>query len=283
MDGISMVLQSQSPDGGWDDMSPIVFRALAKHGLIGSLGRLPGRTADWRVVRSIPAPEGDLNTMTWDGARLWVLDREGDEAIALSPEDGAVLKRLKVPLEGPGKIGGIGWYEGLLAVTAGGTEHHDGPSRLYLVHTETGKAKETLTIDAQWGPSGSTQIGDDLWIAHGCWMVVVSPKTGQDHGRSHGVYGSWPHDLAAEGDAFWHTDAWAPFLFKSDLKDNLLEFYEPPFFRGPGEELPARGIVHDGDNLWALDDKNKRICIIEKTESGKGITASLDTRQKGAD
>ena len=252
----------------------VVFRALVKHGLIGSLAKLPPRTCDWQVVRSIPAPEGHLNTMTWDGSRLWVLDRDKTEAIALSPNDGAEVKRLTVPLEGPGEIGGIGWYDGLLAVTAGGTEHHGGPPRLYLVDTVTGEAQKTLDIDAAWGPSGSTQIGDDLWIAHGCWIVVVNPKTGEHHGTSHAAYGSWPHDLAADGNTFWHTDEWAPFLFRSDLKDNLLEFYEPPFFRGPGDELPARGIVHDGKNLWALDAKNKRICIVEKTESGKEITAS---------
>ena len=274
---LPMILQAQSADGGWDNRSLIVFRALVKHGLIRSLGKLPERTADWRVVRTIPAPKGNLHTMTWDGERLWVLDRDKNEAIAVSPEDGTELKRLKVPLEGPGKIGGIGWYDGLLAVTAGGTEHHDGPSRLYLVDTDTSKAQKVLPIDAQWGPSGSTQIGDDLWIAHGCWMVVINPKTGQHHGTSHSVYGSWPHDLAADGEAFWHTDEWAPFLFKSGLKDNLLEFCDPPFYRGPSEELPTRGIAHDGKNLWALDNENKRICIVEKTDSGKGLQTSPNT------
>jgi len=33
------------------------------------------------------------------------------------------------------------------------------------------------------------------------------------------------------------------------------------------EELPTRGIAFDGRDLWALDTKSKRICIIERTES----------------
>ena len=80
---VPMLLRSQSPDGGWDKKSLPAFEALVKHGLIGSLGKLPARTADWRVVRSVPAPKGDLHTMTWDGQRLWMLDREKAEAIAV--------------------------------------------------------------------------------------------------------------------------------------------------------------------------------------------------------
>ena len=44
--------------------------------------------------------------------------------------------------------------------------------------------------------------------------------------------------------------------------------------------LPASGIAFDGENLWALDNKNKRICIIEKTESGKEITEALAAERK---
>ena len=36
------------------------FRALKKFGLIEKLKRLPPPPADWKVVRSIPAPEGSL-------------------------------------------------------------------------------------------------------------------------------------------------------------------------------------------------------------------------------
>ena len=120
-----------------------------------------------------------------DGERLWVLDRKAKGAIALSPQDGSVVKRLKAPLQGPGKIGGIGWYKGKLAITAGGTEHHGGKSVLLLVDPANGELASRQPIDAQWGPGGSTQIGDDLWIAHGCWMCVVNPETGETHKWQH--------------------------------------------------------------------------------------------------
>ena len=50
----------------------------------------------------------------------------------------------------------------------------------------------------------------------------------------------------------------------------LLDWGEKPF------GIATAGIAWDGKNLWALDAKNKRICVIEKTESGKEITASLN-------
>ena len=41
------------------------------------------------------------------------------------------------------------------------------------------------------------------------------------------------------------------------------------------------GLACDGENLWALDEKNKRICIIEKTESGRDLTDELAARRQG--
>ena len=49
----------------------------------------------------------------------------------------------------------------------------------------------------------------------------------------------------------------------------LLDWGEKPF----GDS--ATGIVWDGRNLWALDAGEKRICIIEKTETGKQLARCL--------
>ncbi|MFC1453059.1 hypothetical protein ACFLSJ_06895, partial [Verrucomicrobiota bacterium] len=262
---LPMVMQSQSPDGGWDKRSLPVFTALVKHGLLGPLSELPSRPSPWQITHSIPAPAGNLNTLTWDGSRLWVLDLDTDTAIAVSPEDGRELKRLTAPLEGPGKIIGVGWYKDSMVITAGGKEHHEGPARVYLVDPDKGTARKILGVDAPWGPCGSTQVGDNLWIAHG-WLVVINPETGEDHGH-HSDYGSWSHDLAAEGDTLWHTDEWAPFLFHSDLNGNLIDSFEQPFFTHLGEGMPVAGITYDGERLWALDKKNKRICVIERNST----------------
>ena len=83
-------------------------------------------------------------------------------------------------------------------------------------------------------------------------------------------------DSCGHGKDLWHTDEWAPYLFRSDLQDHLLEFTEQPFLRGTGDLPTVRGIAHDGRNLWALDDKNKRICVIERTESGVSSTSTTN-------
>jgi len=39
-----------------------------------------------------------------------------------------------------------------------------------------------------------------------------------------------------------------------------------------GRPFPeVSGITHDGKNLWVLDNESSRICIIEKTESGRDL------------
>jgi len=186
--------------------------------------------------------------------------------VAVAPEDGAVVARVTVPFDGPEQLRGIAWHDESLVVTLGGTEHHGGPSRLLLLDSSDGSLRKDFPINAQWGPCGGAQIGENLWIAHGCWLCVVSPKTEQSViGGSH--YGSWPVDLAFDGKDLWHTDEWAPFVFRSDLEDHMLDFAEQPFLQGTGNMPSARGITHDGNDLWALDDKNKRICTIERNLS----------------
>ena len=51
----------------------------------------------------------------------------------------------------------------------------------------------------------------------------------------------------------------------------------PKYTAEPGERpfgSATNGIAWDGRNLWALDTEDDRICIIEKTESGKEITTA---------
>ena len=92
---------------------------------------------------------------------------------------------------------------------------------------------------------------------------MLDPKNpGQQEHRVLG--GPIPVDLASEGSAVWHTDAWAPAIIKSDSTKHgqLLDWGEKPF------DGQCAGIAHDGKNFWALDAKNKRICVIERTSGG---------------
>ena len=118
-----MMLRAQAPDGSWGGEDHLgygpgshtfaVFRALHRWGLIEPLRGKPPLPPEWRIGRTITAPDGDLRTLTWDGARLWVYDEATGRATALALEDGAELASIELP----GDIGGIAWRDGFLLAT----------------------------------------------------------------------------------------------------------------------------------------------------------------------
>jgi RNA polymerase sigma-70 factor (ECF subfamily) len=249
---IQMLLRAQKPDGGWGDQSFHVFRALVKHDLMDRVRALPPLESDWQIVRSIPAPEGDLFTMTWDGQRLWVRDGKTNEAIAVSPQDGKVLRRVKLPVD---KVFGIGWWDDALAVTQ--TE----PKRLLQVDPETGEIKQEISLDSIYMVMGVTQVDGKMWIGDGfnCVVSIVDPAHPEDGCDTLVLGGPGPTSLASDGNAVWHFDFWAPAIIKSDLNGQLLDWGEKPF------DGSVNGLAWDGEMLWALDNEQKRICAIEKS------------------
>jgi len=277
---IPVVLFSQGADGGWGDRSLTIFRTLAKFGLLDSLRKLPPLPRAWRVVRSIPAPEGDLSTMAWGSARLWVLDKGKAEAVAVSPKDGRVLQRLKLPEEKPN---GIGWYSGRLAVTAGHFLDRESRARVLLVDPETGEITKKKWTSVSWKPHGAVQVGDELWVSQGHWTSVENLVTMMGRGQS--LSGGGPVDLASDGSGIWHLDWMVPgALFKSDLKGNLAEYLDDPLFTGMGgsseEDQGATGIAHDGKSLWLLHGAGKRVCMVEKTAFGHEVTRQIAALRK---
>ena len=55
----------------------------------------------------------------------------------------------------------------------------------------------------------------------------------------------------------------------------VLDFGDKPF----GDA--SAGIAWDGRHLWVLDANEGRICAIEKTESGKELSAALAAKPRG--
>jgi hypothetical protein len=82
--------------------------------------------------------------------------------------------------------------------------------------------------------------------------------------------GPGPVFLTADGEALWHADWLVPgMLYKSDLGGNLLDYADAPFFESMADHfetlrIGVQGLAYDGENLWALDAKGKRICLIER-------------------
>lgn len=260
---VPMLLRAQRPDGGWGEQSFVVLRGLHRHGLLDSLRRLPPLPDDWRVVRTIPAPEGRLNTLAWDGQRLWTLDSASNTAKAVSPDDGRLLATVTLP---KGATSAIGWWNGGLLVV------QNSPPRLIQVDPANGEVRRQFNLKGIVHAKCATEIDGRIWVADG-WVFPggvldpnkpdadLSPDAGPDHRLEPRLAGSLPIDLAPTDSGVWHIDYWAPVLIKSGPAGRLLDWGERPF---PG----LAGIAWDGKSLWALDAQAKRICVIEKALTG---------------
>jgi hypothetical protein len=269
---LPMLLRGQEANGGWGDnkwdlQTVDVFRALKTHGLLDELRKLPPLPPDWRVARSIPAPKGELGYLCWLGGRLWVSTGASGELLALSPEDGSVLKRLKIPNVIPV---GLGLWDGSLAVT------QKDPKRVLKVNPDTGAVEAEIGVGFAASPMCSTMVNGKLWIPDG-WLFpgwILDParpekvpvnKPGEDFDPSFRLErllaGTCPNALAATDDGVWHTDYFARTLIKSNFRGKLADWAERPFGG-------TSGIAWDGRNLWAIDNAGGRICVMERTESG---------------
>jgi len=250
---VPMLLRGQQPDGGWGDKSLAVFRTLKAHDLFDQLRALPPLSPDWKIVRSIPAPGADIWTMAWDGERLWVYDRAGNSATAVSPEDGKVLKKLTLPV---GNVVAIGWWDDCLAVT------QKDPKKLLKVDPASGEIKQDIIIDeTDWTWVGcANAVNGKVWVADefSPRIIVIDPEN-PDTREFNILAGPGPGCFAPTPDGVWHADFWAPVLIKTSYDGALLDWGDQVFHRG------TAGIAFDGENLWALDGATHRICIIERT------------------
>ena len=255
---IPVILRGQEPDGGWggggydswSKNSLRVFMALTRHGLFEKLRTLPPLPPDWTIVRTIPAPSDQVRTLTFDGKNLWTLDHKANEAIALSPADGAVTKRLTIPFD---KAFGLAWWDGGLGVS------QQEPKRLVRLDPETGKVTRELALKKQHWVHGFEQVGEELWVGD-AWMgcvLRIGLKDGKK-GKPLGVGGPQPNRFAPTPDGVWHLDDFAPLLIKNSHKGKVLDWADKPF------EGRCDGIAWNGNDLWALDAKTKRIGIIRR-------------------
>ena len=109
------------------------------------------------------------------------------------------------------------------------------------------------------------EIGNELVLTQGNW--VVDPNRPDDR-RQVQLPGTVPFAMTSAGGAVWYADAFWPYLIKTDFSGEVLDWAEQPFERvrmgGGAVLIGLQGLAWDGKNLWALDNVNKRICVIEK-------------------
>jgi len=275
---IPMILRAQEADGDFRWWTSSVFRTLHRYGLIDPLRKLPPLPPDWRIVRSIPAPVDGLRTLAWDGERIWTIQPgDGAKLYAISPNDGVVVNTLPVNDK---TAQGVGWQgESLLLV-------FNDPRSVHQIDPETGRILSVVNLLGEGSACGVAPVGNKIWVCDNwnpCIWEYDPAKPGEPveadvpttelKGRYLWLAGGNPVDIAVQDDSVWHCDGLAPLIIRSRQDGQLMDWGEHPF-------PESYGITYDGKNLWVLDNKNKRICIIEKTESGRQITEALATKRQ---
>jgi len=257
---LPMVLRAQVSDGSWGgeehlgygpgSRTFVVFRALHKWGLLEQLRGLPPLPREWNIGRTIPGPEGDLHTMTWDGSRFWVYDRESGEAIAISAEDGKRLHAITLP----GDIGGIAWSDGFLLAT------RVKPEAALFIDPDTGAIQREITADT-WGEFSAIAKLDERICIGNVYCGGVHFLSGNDISKHpRWLAGGFTVDMACVDGAVWHIDAFNRLLILSDPDRDgyLIDWAGAPF----GDD--TAGLATDGSDLWALDSKDHQISLIER-------------------
>jgi len=266
---IPMILRAQADDGSWGgeehlgygpgSRTFVVFRALHKWELIEPLRGKPPLPPEWKISRTIPAPAGDLRTMTWDGNRLWVYDKASGQAIAISPEDGKKLHTVTLPPD----IGGIAWSKDALLAT------RVKPEAVLFIDPETRETRQEVTGQL-WGEfSAIAELDHRICIGNVYCGGVHFLTDGKISDHPQWLAGGFTVDMACIDGAVWHIDAFNRLLILSDPNqaERLLDWARAPF----GED--TAGIAWDGKSLWALDSKKHRISLIEranKSDAGDG-------------
>ncbi|MAF12088.1 hypothetical protein CMK11_16715 [Candidatus Poribacteria bacterium] len=255
-----MLLRLQETDGSWGQhhwdaqgkySTVWAFQALAKHGLLDELLRLPPLPADWNVVRSIPAQcEEPLNIACADG-KLWLLDARESAALQISPEDATVLRRVKLPVLGSQQAfaaTGDAFY----SVAPG-----DAGSTVHELDMETGEVRWRFTLRDSEAVS-VCKVGDRLVFGDGWSGGAKALRLDDTDADPENVLlpVAMPLFLCAHGDEMWAVGHWSPFVVRTNMRGELLDWGERPFGRNP--------LAWDGHVLWALDREHRRICVIEK-------------------
>ena len=253
---VPTILRTQHADGSWGDRNVVVFATLVKHDLLDKLLDLPKLPRDWKETQSISLECRDPRHMAWDGTSLWVHDAGSSELVAISAKDGTATKTVALP-NGLGVAGLVLWKGDLVLLAT------KPQPALYRIDRAAATVARVLSLPVLEGQavSGITEVDGQLvvaehWNGH---VLRIDPDAPDQEHRLRTALGM-PNFIAGHGKEMWGVDGISPAIIKTNLKGDFLDWGEKPFGN--------QDIAWDGKNLWALDNENKRICLIERLDTG---------------
>ena len=197
-----------------------------------------------KIVRTLNAPGGFCNGITFDGTHLWVADYKADRLFKLDVESGAVVGSIPSPAFWPT---GLAWDGKCLWNADLKT------GKIYKVDPADGTVLKTITAPSK-NPEGLAWDGQTLWVSDlkDKKIVRIDVTDGTDvHTLT--APAQAPCGLAFDGTYLWCSDRTKDELYMIDpTAGDVLMILDAP---GPY----ARGLAWDGECLWNVDYQNDKL------------------------
>jgi hypothetical protein len=182
----------------------------------------------------------------------------------VSRDTGDVLKTVKLERRPGTNKFGFAYGPGVFYLSAFGQKD----ARKDMIHeldAGAGKVLRSFELPTVSDCTSVTRVGRRLFVCDGwgggTWVIELDRPDVRPYKTYIAV--GMPDYLSSDGETIWATGFMAPVLAHTNADGDLLDWGERPFGFAP--------TAWNGRELWAFDPREKRICQIEKTQSGKAL------------
>lgn len=223
---------------------------------------IPLNAQTGKVISNIPTPGDYVTGICYDGANIWMADRESDLIYCVNPSNGKVIKQIEAPAYWSS---GLAWDGKYLwcADKRGRTdvaESSDG--MIFQVDPKDGTILKTLQAPSS-SPNGLAWDGKYLWMTDNVQDKIIqfNPSDGTTI-NSFKAPSKEPAGISFDGKYLWIADSGTDEIYMVDPNTGWVII----IMDAPGG--CTYGIAADGNRLWAadyFDNKVYELAIRDKT------------------